>query len=131
MSARVTQGISERAVQQEDTTAFLNREAVPALKQARAAINARFGQDATIVTASRDVTLLDEVLLVDATDGPITVTLLVAAESTRELTVIKIDASANAVTVAAQTGQTISGSATHALAAQWDFVKVQAAEVDG
>ena len=124
MSARVTQALSERSVSKDDTTDAINRELLPALKQARTAINARFG-DLSIVTADYQVTLLDEVLLCDASGGALTVTLLKADDATRELIIVKTDASAHTVTIAAKSGETINGSATQVLSAQWDFIGVQ------
>lgn len=128
MSARVQQGLSERPIGKEDVLDALNREIIPALKQARAAINARFGQDGTTVSGDYSVTVLDEYLLVDASAAPVTVTLLDVSSNTRELFVIKIDASPNAVTIAAQTGEAINGVASKTLAAQWDVGRVVAIE---
>jgi hypothetical protein len=63
------------------------------------------------VSASGNVAATDSVLLADATAGPITLTLLsAAAVSARALTVIKVDASDNAVTIQAGAGQTLPTS---------------------
>ena len=63
------------------------------------------------VAASGNVLATDSVLLVDATAGPVTLTLLSASTVlTRALTVIKVDDSENAVTVQAQAGQTLPTS---------------------
>lgn len=63
--------------------------------------------------------------LVDATGGARTVTLPFAKEANGQVvTVKKIDASANAVTVAGQSGETIDGSASISLGSRWDVASV-------
>lgn len=69
------------------------------------------------VTANTTVNF-DGTILVDATAGPVTVTLQAAALGDRVL-IKKIDASANVVTVAAQGGETINGAANIPLAVQY------------
>jgi hypothetical protein len=57
---------------------------------------------------------------VDATGGAVTITLpLSASWRGREIIVIKVDASANAVTVARSGSDVINGSASHSLASQY------------
>lgn len=69
------------------------------------------------------------VLRCDATVAPFTVTLPNAASSgDTVLTVKKIDASANAVTIAGQGTDTIEGSATKSLATRWKSYTLQARE---
>lgn len=63
------------------------------------------------VAASGAILGTDSVLLVDCTAGPVTLTLLSAAAPTaRALTVVKTDATDNAVTLQAQPGQTLPTS---------------------
>lgn len=62
-------------------------------------------------------------LLVDATAGAVNVPLPAAAKQrNRQVTIKKIDASANAVTLTADGTETIDGAATKVLAAQWDTI---------
>lgn len=88
---------------------------------------ARFGfvPDTTgptiIVTASPHIVGTEQVILVDATAGPVTV--LMPLTSTRlgnDIQIQKIDASANAVTVSRTGGDTIDGAVTQTLAQQGD-----------
>lgn len=60
----------------------------------------------------------DDVILVDAAAGPITITLPSATAAVYPLVVKKIDATGNTVTIAASGGQTIDGAATIAIAVQ-------------
>ena len=66
--------------------------------------------DTRTVTADTAVTSSDSVINVDATGGMVIVTLL-SALSPYPVTIKKIDASANAVRIAAQGGDTINGAA--------------------
>lgn len=76
-----------------------------------------------IATVSTNTTLdgTNAVVLVDASGGPVTITLPAAAGVTRRHYVIKkIDSSANAVTIDGDAAETIDGSATQDLAAQYE-----------
>lgn len=76
-------------------------------------------------SAAYTITVGDDVVLVDATTGAITVTLPKAGPYVGiSFTVKKIDASANAVTVDGDGAETIDGAANTPLAAQWDRVTV-------
>lgn len=76
-------------------------------------------------TASITLKAIDNIVLVDATGGAITITLPpVAQHSSRVYTVKKIDASGNAVTVDGNGAETIDGALTAVLAAQWDSVMI-------
>jgi len=76
-------------------------------------------------TANYTLTVADELVLVDATAGAVTVTLpAVSGLTGRRFWVKKVDASGNAVTLDGNGAETIDGSATYALAAQWDAVRV-------
>lgn len=77
------------------------------------------------VTGTYTARELDKVILADATGGAFTVTLPVA-ETVKGLvlTVKKIDAGANAVTVDGDGSETIDGATTYALSSQYKFVTV-------
>lgn len=82
-----------------------------------------------IVSKSANYTLTlasDHAALCDATSGAFAVTLPAAATvSGIEYVIKKIDAGANAVTLTGIEAETIDGSNTYALTAQWQFVRVQ------
>lgn len=61
----------------------------------------------------------DVVILVDATAGALQVNLIQAFNQGKEVTVIKTDSSGNAVTVAALSGDSIEGSPSVDLTAQY------------
>lgn len=75
-------------------------------------------------SANYTVTPLDNTILVNASAGPVTITLISAAYTSNTFTVKKTDGSVNAVTVAAQGGQNIDGASTYALANQNNSVTV-------
>ena len=62
--------------------------------------------------------------LCDATSGPISVTLASPMQHGQKLTIKKVDASANAVTVAAESGTTIDGDPNQILSGQWDSMQL-------
>lgn len=65
----------------------------------------------------------DDIVLANATSGAITATLPTAASITgREITIIKTDSSANVVTIATTSSQTINGSTNDYLPNQYDKV---------
>lgn len=77
------------------------------------------------VTADFGVTAEVELVLADATSGALNVTLPDATENFgRSITVKRINAGANAVTLNTVLAQTIDGAATQALAAQWNSYTV-------
>lgn len=80
------------------------------------------------VTSDYDVERPDHTILVDASSGPITVTLLRPHEAPgRRNYIMKVDSSSNIVTVdVAGTARTINGAASKALSAQFDGIFVQA-----
>lgn len=73
----------------------------------------------TTVTGNYTLNPTDEAVMANATSGALTVTLPTAVGRVRSVLVAKTDSSANAVTVAAQAGQTINGVATKAHSSQW------------
>ena len=86
------------------------------------------GFSAAIATKTANYTAVttDRTILVDATSGAITITLLTAVNNQgRYYTVKKIDSSANIVTVATTSSQTIDGITTKSLLTQYSSVQVQ------
>ena len=80
------------------------------------------------IGANYTATLQDEVILVDATAAPRTITLPTIANGrcmNKLFTIKKIDASANAVTIDADGAETIDGALTQSLPAQWNYITVR------
>ncbi|MFJ7269423.1 hypothetical protein ACIQV3_22725 [Streptomyces sp. NPDC099050] len=87
-------------------------------------INGQVPYPVRTVTASTTVRVIDEVLLVDATAGAITITLISAASTPNQYTIKKVDASVNTVTIDGAGSETIDGAATKVLTTQWETVTV-------
>jgi hypothetical protein len=70
---------------------------------------------------------LGRVMVVDATSGAITANLPAAATAGDgfEVTIVKADASANAVTIDGNSSETINGATTFALTARYDGVRIR------
>lgn len=120
--APVKQGVRDHKIQPEleEIADWVNREASVVLKQLRGALNSKL----TVTTVNHTVEPHEELILADASDGEVTVTLPFAATYFRRLVVKKVDSSANAVTVAAQSGETIEGQTSLSLEGQWAGVDV-------
>jgi hypothetical protein len=74
----------------------------------------------TTKTTTYTATAADDILLGDATSGAFSITLPAATSSTGlVLTIKKIDASANAVTIDGNASETIDGATTKALSSQY------------
>lgn len=83
--------------------------------------------NATSVTSAYTANYSDSLILVDCTDGAVTVTLQPALEvNKKRITIKKVDASANAVTVTPGGTETIDGVASKSLAAQWNYIELMA-----
>lgn len=67
------------------------------------------------VTGSTTVQASDDVILVNAASGPVTVTLALASSRTMDITVKKVDSSNNAVTITPTNPDTIDGKANYVL----------------
>lgn len=80
---------------------------------------------ATPITVSSNTTLTedDQLVLVDASGGAVTVTLSEAWVDTK-IRVVKVDSSLNAVTIHAPSG-TISGSTNKTLSVQWNTIHIE------
>lgn len=78
------------------------------------------------ITSSDTLTLLDEVIFVDASGGAVTVTLPTVADKTnKRYNIKKIDSSANAVTIDGDGSETIDDTTTRILSSQYDAVVIQ------
>ena len=72
-------------------------------------------------TGDYTATVFDDVILVDATNGAVTITLPKASNASKKVLIIKkTDSSANAVTIDGDGSETIDGSATVSLSNQYD-----------
>jgi len=81
----------------------------------------------TIQSKSAAYTALtdDDVIEVDASVGAVTITLYAVSGNTgRQVSIIKIDSSANAVTVDGNGAETINGATTQVINAQWDVMRL-------
>lgn len=88
-------------------------------------VNGQVASPVRAVTASTTARPIDRALKVDATSGAVTISLPSAAPNPAVFTVIKTDASANAVTVDPAGSETVDGAATVSLPGQWDKVTVR------
>lgn len=78
------------------------------------------------ITSSETLTENDVFVEVDATAGPVTITLIPAATHPgKGYEIKKIDASANAVTVDGDGAETIDDAATRILALQYDAIGIR------
>ena len=78
-----------------------------------------------LVTANYTIDDLTEVTNVDATSGPITITLpLISANVGRLVTVRKIDSTGNAVTVQTSGSDLFQGVSSTILGSQWDVLSI-------
>lgn len=84
-------------------------------------------QRAQVKTADYTIETTDGLILVDATAGPVTITLPDPTLANIQVTVKKIDASANAVTIDGD-GVNIDGSGTQSLTAQYQAVTMASEE---
>lgn len=87
-------------------------------------INGQAPYPVRAVSADATVRVIDEVLLVNATDGNRTITLISAVATPNSYTIKKTDASANTVTIDGAGSETIDGASTKVLTAQWETATV-------
>lgn len=88
-------------------------------------INGQATSPVRTVTATTTARPIDRIIKADATSGGITVNLPSASPNPVAYTIIKADASGNTVTVDPAGSQTINGSATRVLSAQWETVTLR------
>lgn len=98
---------------------FLNRILQPVVRAVLDAVN-RLASDAVHKTADATLDGSEGLVTVDATAGPVTITLASPRSLFHLLIVQKVDASVNAVTVAAPSGSTVNGVTSLAKSTQWD-----------
>lgn len=102
---------------------YLNSEVAPFLNEVRSRLTDTIlaaNMTPTEVSADYTAKRSDVVLLVDATDAAVTITLPSVNAALGDVKwIMKVDASVNAVTVAAGSSDSIQGSASISLAAQW------------
>src|SRR5210317_642278 len=82
---------------------------------------APLGSPAVSVTATATLKDIDQIVLADATGGAFTITLPKPTDK-RVISLKKIDASANAVTIDGASSDTIDGAATQLLNSQYDSI---------
>lgn len=88
-------------------------------------INGQTASPVRTVTGTVTARPIDRVLKADASGGAVTVNLPSAAPNPVTYTIIKSDASGNTVTIDPFGSQTINGSATRVLSAQWETVTLR------
>ncbi len=94
-------------------------------------INGQMAYQANYVTSNYAVSIIDETILVDASAGNVTVTLISAAWTPNVYTIKRLDNSGNTVTLATIGGQLIDGASTLAITGQWSKTTVAPARVSG
>lgn len=82
--------------------------------------NGQKSQQVRTITTSQTIRLTDQTVLVDASAGDVTLTLISGVATPNEYTVKRIDNSGNHVIIAAAPGQTIDGSPTAELINTWN-----------
>lgn len=107
-SPPIKQAVSTRTPEETTYLDWLQRTAHPVLAGLRALTNELSQNKIQTVTSSTTLELQTDVILVDATSGPVTITPPTAALWERRIIVIKTDASANAVTVVGVNTGTLS-----------------------
>jgi hypothetical protein len=102
-----------------------------AIKQIKILLKKQYGiqADASVKSGAYTATNADTVILCDATGGAFTITLPAVAGVSgggyfKEFVIVKVDASANAITVDGNGAETIDGSATTTVVAQYDSLAI-------
>jgi len=90
------------------------------------ALNGLLSNSTAVSTTPYTQLSTDSLILVDATSGAVTVDLLaVASHGGMPVTIKKIDASGNAVTLDGNGSETIDGSTTKTISTQYDSITIQ------
>lgn len=92
-------------------------------------VNGQVGYPASVITSNYAVTIIDDTLLVDATAGDVTITLISSAWTPNTYTVKKLDSTANRVILTGQSGEFIDGQTNIYLTSQYQSIKVAPARV--
>lgn len=80
----------------------------------------------TVTSTAYTVSSGDEMILVDATSGSVTITLPAASSSSKRiLNIKKIDATGNTVTIDGNSSETIDGATTYVINSQWTNVEIK------
>lgn len=87
-------------------------------------VNSQLTFPVTEKTANYTAISFDQVILVNAASGGVTITLPTAVGRTDPITVKKTDSSGNTVTLDGNGSQTIDGATTKVLSAQWEVVTI-------
>jgi hypothetical protein len=121
--------ISDRAVSKDGILHFLNEEVRPLLREIRARFNALdelLADVTTVTTTSTTLEKTQRTVIVDDTTagGAVTVNLPTYVDNLGLQYVIKKVGNTADVTVAADTGETIDGSATYVLTVQFESVSI-------
>lgn len=103
---------------------YIERIVEPLLKKVRNTVN-QLARDVLSATASTKVDAKYGLVLVDASKGPVTLTLVTPTANFHPITVVKVDSSANAVVVQVSGGALISGSATDTFSKQWEVTQYE------
>lgn len=122
---RIQEALRSRGADKEtDIVELVNREILPVLRAVLREVKNVTGA-ATTITSSTYLTGGDWLALVDATSGAVTVTLPEAASWPGKAYVVKkTDSSGNAVTVSAQSAETIDGASTASTSTQYATINV-------
>lgn len=119
-----TDGLKDSVLTLNQAVVALQGRATALESSAAAQADGHLTLKARKITASAAVVATDYLILVDATAAAVTVTLPAAAPSGRQLCVKKIDASANAVTIARAGTATIDGATSKAVTPQYASLTV-------
>lgn len=120
MPAWVRRGLSLRSVKADAQAlaGLINQDLLPLIDLLRRGVN----EEVRTVSADADHTPNDRTLLVDASAGPVTISLVQVASAQRRLSVKKIDATGNAVTIAAAAGESLDFASSYVLSAAGESV---------
>lgn len=103
---------------------YTQRILEPVFKKVRNTVN-QLARDTLAISASGKVDAKYGLVLVDASHGPVTLTLVPPDQSFHPITVVKTDSSSNAVVAQVRGGALISGSVTDTFSKQWEVVQYE------
>ena len=118
----------EAAAAANDALDATQTAALDALNDTTVKANACYGElgpGAYSFTASQTIPTDCRTALVDCTGGAVTLTLNPVADCLSDIVCVKVDVSANALTVDGDGAETISGAATKSTTTQWATIKVR------
>lgn len=103
----VRRALSEKSLGKSDALDALNREIVPLLRDVRERVNAAVETSTETLTSSGDISDGVQLVLADASLGPITLTPPPASLHHTRLAVVKVDATLNAVGLVGVSGVSV------------------------